>query len=89
MFVPFAKMDRKPMGSVVAAVAGTLTNTIGVLGLALYRGFLPDWRVAGMIVERSGIELFAAFPLTTGVICITIFLRVLRRFGGEPKASKA
>jgi len=42
-----------------------------------------------MIVERSGIELFAAFPLTTGVICITIFLRVLRRFGGEPKASKA
>jgi predicted MFS family arabinose efflux permease len=45
--------------------------------------------VAGMIVERSGFELLAAFPLCTGVISITIFMRVLRRFGSNRKASAA
>ena len=45
--------------------------------------------VAGMIVERSGFELFAAFPLTTGIVSITIFMRVLRRFGSKPNASAA
>jgi len=45
--------------------------------------------VAGMIVERSGFELLAAFPLSTGVICIAIFMKVLRRFGNEPNASEA
>ena len=43
--------------------------------------------VAGMIVERSGFELFAAFPLTTGIVSITIFMRVLRRFGSKRNAS--
>lgn len=55
VFVPFAKMGKKGLGAVVAAITGTLTNTIGVLGLALLRGFLPDWRVAGMIVLTHGI----------------------------------
>ena len=45
--------------------------------------------VAGMIVERSGFELFAAFPLTTGFIGITLILRVLRRFGSDRKTSVA
>jgi len=45
--------------------------------------------VAGMIVERSGFELLAAFPLCTGVISITFFMRVLRRFGSNRKASVA
>jgi predicted MFS family arabinose efflux permease len=44
--------------------------------------------IAGMIVERSGFELMAAFPVSTGVIAITIFMRVLRRFGSEPNASE-
>jgi len=39
--------------------------------------------VSGMIVERSGFEILAAFPLCTGVISITIFMRVLRRFGSK------
>ena len=43
--------------------------------------------VAGMTVERSGFELLAAFPLTTGVIGLTLFMRVLRRFGSNRKAS--
>jgi len=45
--------------------------------------------VAGMIVERSGFELMAAFPMCTGVIGITLFMRVLRRFGSNRKASVA
>jgi hypothetical protein len=43
--------------------------------------------VAGMIVERSGFELLATFPVCTGVIGITLFMRVLRRFGSNRKAS--
>jgi hypothetical protein len=42
-----------------------------------------------MIIERSGFELLAAFPLTTGVIGIMLFMRVLRRFGSNWKASVA
>jgi predicted MFS family arabinose efflux permease len=45
--------------------------------------------VAGMIVERSGFELLAAFPLCTGVISIMLFMRALRRFGSTRKASVA
>jgi predicted MFS family arabinose efflux permease len=45
--------------------------------------------VAGMIVERSGFEILAAFPLCTGVISMTIFMRVLRRFGSKRNASAA
>jgi len=39
--------------------------------------------LAGMIVERSGIEMLAALPLCTGIVCIVIFLRTLRRFGSQ------
>jgi predicted MFS family arabinose efflux permease len=45
--------------------------------------------VAGMIVERSGFEMLAAFPLCTGVICISIFMKALRRFGGKQEPSVA
>ena len=45
--------------------------------------------VSGMIVERSGFEILAAFPLCTGIISMTIFMRVLRRFGSSRKASAA
>lgn len=54
VFIPLARLKKKALGSVVAAVVGTLTNTVGVLGLALLRGFLPDWRVAGMVVVTHG-----------------------------------
>jgi predicted MFS family arabinose efflux permease len=40
---------------------------------------------AGMIVERSGFELLAAFPLCTGVICIVALMRALRKFGADEK----
>lgn len=37
--------------------------------------------VAGMIVERSGIEYLPMLPLSTGVVCICIFTRLLKQFG--------
>jgi predicted MFS family arabinose efflux permease len=45
--------------------------------------------LAGMVVERSGFELLAAFPLCTGVICIMLLMKALRRFGSNRKASVA
>ena len=44
--------------------------------------------VAGMIVERSGIELLPMLPLFTGVVCVSMFTRLLRRFSrsGRPSA---
>ncbi len=39
--------------------------------------------VAGMIVERSGIEMLASLPLCTGVVCIAIFVRAFRRFDSK------
>jgi predicted MFS family arabinose efflux permease len=39
--------------------------------------------VGGMIVERSGYGLLAAFPVITGVVCIAVFMRLLARFGGK------
>jgi len=34
--------------------------------------------ISGVIVERGGIDLLAAFPLTTGVVCVAIFMRTFR-----------
>jgi len=39
--------------------------------------------VAGIIVERAGIDALAAFPLTTGVICLSIFGRMFRYLRGR------
>jgi predicted MFS family arabinose efflux permease len=39
--------------------------------------------VGGMIIERSGYELLAAFPVITGVVCIAVFIRLLARFGAQ------
>ena len=39
--------------------------------------------MAGMIVERSGIELLGSLPLGTGIVCIVIFVRTLRNVGAR------
>ncbi len=41
--------------------------------------------VAGIVVERSGFKLLSAFPLCTGVICIMLLVKALRRFGDNQK----
>lgn len=40
--------------SMAAAVAGTLTNTVGVLGLAYLRGYFPTWQSAGAVALLHG-----------------------------------
>jgi predicted MFS family arabinose efflux permease len=39
--------------------------------------------VGGMIIERSGYELLAAFPVITGVVCIAVFMKLLVRFNAQ------
>ena len=43
--------------------------------------------VGGMIVERSGYELLAVFPVVTGVLCIAVFMKLLARFGENQEHS--
>jgi predicted MFS family arabinose efflux permease len=39
--------------------------------------------VAGFLVERGGIDILAAFPLTTGFVCIAILMRTFRFVRGD------
>jgi len=65
-----AKLDRLGRWAVAVDAAWWLGDAVG-----------PP--AAGMIVERSGIEMLASLPLCTGIVCIVLFVRVLRRFGNE------
>ncbi len=73
-FRPFALAHKQAAGSVVAAIVGTLTNTIGVLGLALWRGLLPNWQTAGLVVVTHG------FPevLVAGILVYFVYQGILR-----------
>jgi hypothetical protein len=42
-----------------------------------------------MIVERSGYGLLASFPVVTGAVCITVFMKLLVRFGQQRHHSPA
>jgi len=54
--------------SAIAAAAGTLTNTIGVLSLAVIFKYLP-WQVAAFVALRNGIpEIIVASLLVTAVV---------------------
>lgn len=51
----------------LAAVAGTLANTVGVLGMASLRGYLP-WKVAGLIAVTHGLpEIVVAVVLVVAI----------------------
>ena len=54
-FRPFLDTKRRAVGAVLAAVVGTLTNTVLVLGLALLRGFFPDLGVVALIAVTHGL----------------------------------
>ncbi|HHY59799.1 MAG TPA: ECF transporter S component [Clostridia bacterium] len=57
------------VGSAAAAVAGTLTNTIGVLGLAYLRGYFPTWQAAGAIALIHGTpEVIVAGVLVVALV---------------------
>lgn len=65
--------------TMAAALAGSATNTIGVLGMIWLRGYLP-FKAVGVVALANGIpEMIVA-----GAI-VTVVIRVLRRV--MPKAS--
>lgn len=52
----------------IAAAAGTLTNTIGVLGLAVLHGYLSLPVAIGVAVKNGIFEIIVAVILTTIVV---------------------
>ncbi|AEF16324.1 membrane protein-like protein protein [Thermoanaerobacterium xylanolyticum LX-11] len=58
----------------VAAIAGTLTNTVGVLGLAVLKKYLTV-QVALMVVLKNTI-----FEVVIAVILTTIIVRSVKRY---------
>ncbi|MEW6046019.1 MAG: ECF transporter S component [Bacillota bacterium] len=68
-------LGRQDVGPALAALLGSLTNTVGVLGLATWRAYLP-WQVSLGIAVLHGLpEAFVATVLTVAVY------RALRRAG--------
>ncbi len=64
-----AESRNRTLGSSLAAVAGTLTNTAGVLGLALWRGYLPNVQSTLLIAVTHGIpEVVVAALLVPAIV---------------------
>jgi len=61
--------------SVLAAIAGTLTNTIGVLGLATIRGYLPA-KVSLSVGFVHGIP-----EVIVAALLITVLVKALKKIG--------
>ncbi|WP_028992078.1 ECF transporter S component [Thermoanaerobacter thermocopriae] len=61
----------------IAAAAGTLTNTIGVLGLAVLLKYLP-FKVALFVALKNGV-----FEIIVAVILTTIIVKPLKKMHGK------
>lgn len=61
--------------SILAAAIGTLTNTIGVLGLATIRGYLP-------IKASTSIAVIHGIPeIVVAALLVTILVKALKKIG--------
>jgi len=61
--------------SILAAAIGTLTNTIGVLGLATIRGYLP-------LKASTTIALVHGIPeVIVAILLVTILVKALKKLG--------
>ena len=61
--------------TVVAATVGTLTNTIGVLGLATLRGYLP-------VKASTTVALVHGTPeVVVAILLVTILVKALKKLG--------
>lgn len=56
------------VGASVSAVAGTLTNTVGVLGLIAYRGYLPLTVIYAIAISHGIPEIIVAVIITVPVV---------------------
>ncbi|MFZ5945247.1 MAG: ECF transporter S component [Bacillota bacterium] len=62
------------LGSIVAAIVGTVTNTVGFLGLAVLVGYIP-LQVAYMIVVSHAI-----FEVILAAVITVVLVRVLHKY---------
>lgn len=65
----------KQWGAAAAAIVGTLTNTVGYLGLASLIGYLPWAASAAIVVTQTPFELILA------VFLVVILTKALQRRG--------
>lgn len=64
----FYVLPKNNWGLAITGAVGTLTNTIGVLGIALLRGYLPNIGVAGSIALIHGVpEIIVAILIVVAV----------------------
>ncbi|MBE3565816.1 MAG: ECF transporter S component [Thermogemmatispora sp.] len=82
---PAAYYVRRATGSVaLAAALGTATNTVGVLGMAVLRGYLPA-KAAGVIALTHGLP-----EMVVAVVLVVPIARALARWrGGHSPAAAA
>ncbi|OCL25691.1 ECF transporter S component [Orenia metallireducens] len=70
IFAAYAYMAIKNnlMATGIAAIVGTITNTVGVLSLGVIRGYLPNWETAVTIAVSHGIpEVIIAVLITVAI----------------------
>ncbi|MFZ5752787.1 MAG: ECF transporter S component [Bacillota bacterium] len=65
---------RPVIGAGVAAVAGTMTNTIGFLGLGVLQGYIK-WAVVWMIIATHSI-----FEVIVAVAIVVALVKALQRY---------
>lgn len=72
----YLPLRKKPvLASAAAAIAGTATNTIGVLGLAYLRGYFPTWEAAGAVAVVHGTP-----EIIVATILVVILVKALSAF---------
>lgn len=73
-YVFYLSGKNKNWGSALAAIAGTLTNTIGFLGLSVLRGYMPFKAAAFSVLTNMLPEVIFA------VIIVVALVKALDRF---------
>ncbi len=61
-------INRKTLGSIVAAIVGTLTNTIGVLGMATMQGYLNKKAAIGVGLTHGLPEVVVGVLITVSIV---------------------
>lgn len=67
-YYAFRLLQQKTIGIILAAVVGTLTNTIGFLGMAALLGYLPLKAAVGIAVLHGIPEILVATVITVLVV---------------------
>lgn len=65
-------LPKNNWGLAITASIGTMTNTFGVLGIALLRGYLPNLGVAGSIALIHGVPEVVVAILIVVAVCRVI-----------------